>query len=119
MKTKFELFVCCLGNGITLCNKAVIENRDYKMIGHISTGGNIKLYINKGYIPHKDMKRIENLAIKEKLKFKNEFEKLPESKQYETIIESLPINKFLEIIADKRKISEQLPEIRDYYYSIV
>ena len=27
---KFELFMGCLGNGITLANKAVEENHDYK-----------------------------------------------------------------------------------------
>lgn len=30
MKRKFELFYICLGNGITVCNKAVEENGDYK-----------------------------------------------------------------------------------------
>ena len=29
---KFKLFFGCLGNGITVCNKAVIENGDYKTI---------------------------------------------------------------------------------------
>lgn len=27
---KFELFMCCLGNGTTICNKAVEEYGDYK-----------------------------------------------------------------------------------------
>ena len=59
---QFELFMCCLGNGTTLCNKAVYENRDYKTIGHISNAGNIKLYVKPDYIPPKDMERIQNAA---------------------------------------------------------
>lgn len=32
---KFELFMGCFGNGITVCNKAVMEHGDYKRIAHI------------------------------------------------------------------------------------
>lgn len=28
---KFELFMGCFGNGITVCNKAVQEHGDYKL----------------------------------------------------------------------------------------
>lgn len=59
---KFELFMCCLGNGITLCNKAVYENCDYKTIGHISAAGNVSLYVEPDYIPPEDMKRIKSAA---------------------------------------------------------
>lgn len=41
MSEKFELFMCCLENGVTVCNKAVMENNDYKIIAHISQCGNI------------------------------------------------------------------------------
>lgn len=56
--SKFELFLCCLGNGVTVCNKAVTENNDYKTIAHISNNGIIKLYVSADYIPSEDMKRI-------------------------------------------------------------
>ena len=54
----FELFGAYLGNGITLCNKAVTENGDYKTIGHISNAGRIKFYIKnpETYIPDDAMK---------------------------------------------------------------
>lgn len=42
MKGKFELFMCCLGNGVTVCNKAVMEYGDYKHIAHISDSGKNK-----------------------------------------------------------------------------
>lgn len=38
---KFELFMCCLGNGTTICNKAVEEYGDYKIIAHIADCGKI------------------------------------------------------------------------------
>ncbi len=43
---KFELFMCCLGNGITVCNKAVEENGDYKSVAHIAECGKITWYVN-------------------------------------------------------------------------
>lgn len=61
---KFELFMCCLGNGITLCNKAVYENHDYKMIGHISAAGNVSFYVKPDYIPPEDMERIKSAAAR-------------------------------------------------------
>ena len=43
---KFELFICSLGNGLTVCNKAVMENGDYKHIAYISNCGKIKWYVD-------------------------------------------------------------------------
>lgn len=57
MTGKFELFYGCLGNGTTVCNKAVTENGDYKKIAHISEGGNIQLYVAESYIPTAEMKK--------------------------------------------------------------
>ena len=58
----FELFMCCLGNGLTVCNKAVMEHNDYKQIAHISPAGNIKWYVPVGYVPGPDLLRIEHTA---------------------------------------------------------
>lgn len=82
---KFELFMCCLGNGTTVCNKAIIEHGDYKIIAHISLGGNIKLYVNEDYIPSDDMKRIKTAAQREAEDFHKRFERLPAIKQYAVI----------------------------------
>lgn len=68
---KFELFMCCLGNGITICNKAVYENHDYKMIGHISAAGNVSLYVKPDYIPPEDMERIKSAAARARNDFIN------------------------------------------------
>lgn len=58
----FELFMCCLGNGVTVCNKAVTEHGDYKQIAHISNAGNIKFYVPASSIPGPDLLRIEHTA---------------------------------------------------------
>lgn len=31
----FKLFLGCLGNGVTVCNSAVMEDGDFKMVAHI------------------------------------------------------------------------------------
>jgi hypothetical protein len=66
---KFELFMCCQGNGTTLCNKAIYENHDYKTIGHISAAGNVSLYVKPNYIPPEDIERIESAAARARADF--------------------------------------------------
>ena len=58
----FELFMGELGNGLTVCNKAVEEHGDYKQIAHISPAGNIKWYIPVSSVPGPDLLRIEHTA---------------------------------------------------------
>lgn len=58
----FELFMGCLGNGLTVCNKAVEEHGDYKQIAHISPAGNIKWYIPVSSVPGPALLRIEHTA---------------------------------------------------------
>ena len=59
----FELFIGYLGNGATVCNKAVQENGDYKMVAHISVAGNIKYYVKEDYIPEDAMEKIKATAL--------------------------------------------------------
>lgn len=66
---KFELFMGCLGNGVTVCNKAVMEHGDYKKVAHISEHGHIKLYVPEDYIPEEAMQRIKKAADSQKVEF--------------------------------------------------
>ena len=66
---KFELFMGHLGNGTTVCNKAVEENGDYKTVAHISDHGVIKLYVPESYIPAEAMEKIKNIATRDREKF--------------------------------------------------
>ena len=86
MKGKFELFMCCLGNGVTVCNKEVMEYGDYKHIAHISDNGKIKLYVSKSYIPVEDMQRIEQTAAEQRKTFLNEWNKQSDISKYEKLL---------------------------------
>lgn len=70
----FELFMGCLGNGLTVCNKAVMEHGDYKQIAHISPAGNIKWYIPVSSVPGPDLLRIEHTADTMRENFKQALE---------------------------------------------
>lgn len=99
---KFELFLGCPGNGTTVCNKAVMEGGDYKKVAHIS--------------PATDLERIKSLALKSRAEYAQQFENLPELRQYERILDHASIQKLTEIILDPRPISEKLPELRAHFY---
>lgn len=98
---KFELFMCCLGSGITVCNRAVQENGDYKTIAHIRETGKIKWYIDASSIPGSDLLKIEHAANVQAEKLEAWFSSMSEIKQYEFLLDRLPISDFLEIT--KRK----------------
>lgn len=112
---KFELWLGCFGNGLTVCNKAVEVNGDYKTVAHISNAGNIKLYVKESYIPREDMKRIEELAENNRKSFIAKLKadiKTNPSMVYRKMLEELSASEFCEFtkksdglsIADKIKI---------------
>lgn len=115
MSGKFELFMDYRRNGITVYNKKVVENNNYKRIAYISQGGNIKLYVEKFYIPLKNMEIIQKCADDEKKDFHEKFESFPDIKQYMIILDNIPLNKFLEFTKDKRNLTEKLSGMREYY----
>lgn len=90
---KYDLMFGCFGNGTTVCNRAQTERGDYKIIAHISEGGNVTYYDK---LPADIVERIEKTAADDKQKFQAEFIKLPKIKQYEIILDSLPMDKWSE-----------------------
>lgn len=120
MKNNFDLIMCCLGNGITIYNKSVTENGSYKIIGNISTGGNIRLYIDNTDIPAEDMTEIITIAKKQEEEYHKYFECLPPHIQYNKILNVVPYNKYVEYARRYNiKFVDILPEMRDYYYKII
>lgn len=89
---KFELFMGCLGNGVTVCNKAVLENGDYKKVAHIAECGKITFYIKPETIPGADLLRIEHCADVQRVKWENWLDSMTEPKQYEILLDKVPIN---------------------------
>ena len=115
---KFDLGMYHLGNGTTVCNRAVKEHGDYKYIAHISAAGNIKFYVPEDYIPQEDMQIIRRIAEIDGKKFREDFEKLNKYKQYEAILDRLPHEKFIEALSNRKPFDDRLAELREYYYSI-
>lgn len=106
----FELFMGHLGNGTTVCNKAVMEYGDYKTIAHISPAGNIKLYVNPDYIPPDDMKRIESAAERDRAEFLHRLNlevKANPNAAYLKMLDSLPTDVFLSYIENKDGTKEE------------
>lgn len=119
VKLSFDLMMCGFGNGVTLVNRAVWKNNDYKTIGHISNAGNIRYYIDKKSIPQADIDKINAEAECKRRLFRTEFEDMPELKQYEWILDSLPFHSYVEFQRTGKLGIAHLEEIREYYYSIM
>ena len=112
---KFELFGGCLGNGTTVCNKAVMENGDYKTIAHISNGGRIKWYIKnpESYVPAADMKIIQGWADSANKKFMEDWNRLPDIMKYEKILDRIPYTVLLD-----HPMKEQLKACTDLHQKV-
>lgn len=83
---KFELFMGCLGNGVTVCNKAVAESGDYKEVAHISEHGVIKFYVSEDYIPAEAMQRIRNTAEANKVEFLEKWNRKTDLQKFEYML---------------------------------
>lgn len=87
-------------------------------IAHISAGGNIRLYVAEDHIPAAEMEEIKAMANRDRAEFMARFESLTMFGQYEEILNHVPFQKFMEYTGDRRLLSEKLPAMREYYYTI-
>lgn len=100
---RFELFMCCLGNGITVCNKAVTENGDYKIIAHISNKGEVKWYVKPGYTPAEDAIKIRREADMQRNKYEAWWSSLSPEKRYELELEKMSSAELVEHIRKRKE----------------
>lgn len=111
----FKLWMGCLGNGITVCNSAVEEHGEYKHIAHIDNG-KIKLYVSKSYIPVEDMQRIEWTAAEQRKTFLNEWNKQPDIRKYEKLLDMCSHSDFMEIAHNKAiTLAEKVKRLEEKY----
>lgn len=110
---KYDLMFGCFGNGTTVCNRAQTEHGDYKIIAHISEGGNVEYYVDN--LPAEVVDRIEQCAADSKQKFQESFLKHEKIRQYEIILDSLPIGKLLEL---HDAYNTGWDALLEYYFSI-
>lgn len=113
---KFKLWMGCLGNGITVCNSAVENNGEYKHIAHISNNGIIKLYVSENYIPIEDMRRIERTATDRRKTFLTEWNKQPDIRKYEKLLDMCSYSDFMEIVHNKEMtLAEKVKRLEEQY----
>lgn len=113
---KFELFMGCLGNGITCCNKAVEEHGDYKKIAHISSRGNIKFYVSENYVPQNALTTIIENARLEREKFLEYWTALTTMKQYEILLDELSYSITKDYMRNKAmSLEEKVANLTSYY----
>nr|DAL85283.1 MAG TPA: hypothetical protein [Caudoviricetes sp.] len=99
---KFELFMGCLGNGVTVCNKAVMEHGDYKMVAHISPEGSVKWYVPDGYTPPEAREKIEAEAARLRTEHEKWWNGLSEAERYARTLDAMSPAELVEHIKRKR-----------------
>lgn len=116
-KEKFELFLGCLGNGITVCNKAVEQNGDYKTIAHIAECGKITWYVNPvSYVPGDALLKIEHCANVQCEKWEKWLDSMPELKRYEKLLEAVPSDIMLYAINLDGELDRKISYLKQVCY---
>lgn len=116
-KKKFELFMCCLGNGTTVCNKAVEENGDYKIIAHIAECGKITWYVNLyTYVPGDALLQIEHYADVQHEKWEKWLDSMPERQSYEKLLNAVPVNIMLYAMNLDGKLWQKINYLKQVCY---
>ena len=114
---KFELFMGCLGNGVTVCNKAVMEHGDYKTIAHIAECGKITWYVEPSSIPGDALLRIEHNADTMRANWEKWLNDMPTMKRYETLLDKVPHIAFMHVIQNKEMdIEEKIAYMKNVCY---
>ena len=112
---KFELFMGCLGNGTTVCNKAVEENGDYKKLCHIADTGKITWHVKPGSIPGDALLKIEHVADTAFANWNHFIDSMPEIKRYAYLLEKMPTESLLHVCRDLKEedLSFQIQYMKD------
>lgn len=114
---KFELFMGCLGNGTTVCNKAVIENGDYKMIAHITECGKITWYVNPGsYVPGPDLLKIEHVADASRANWEKWLDNMPEFERLYRLYNMVPLNVYLHVSNADMTTEQKIEYLKNVVY---
>ena len=112
---KFELFMCCLGNGITVCNKAVREYGDYKYVAHIGDNGKISWYVSNDYVPDEEKRRIEAAAEDRRKEYLEKWNTLSVYRKYEKLLDMVPISDFIEVTSDRSPLESKVARLEAKY----
>lgn len=117
---KFEMFMGCFGNGTVIANKAIMEHGDYKNVCWISPAGNIKWYVDMGYVPDEDRKRIFEAAEQGKRSFMEWFNNLSVEEQYSQMLRvNSPV--VMDILSDKNDLpmGQKVEKYKAKYFDLM
>lgn len=109
---KFELFGGRLGNGITVCNKAVMEDGDFKHICHISPEGEISWRVPRSYCPADALETIERWAAEEKSKYERWFASIGAEKRYAIRLDRMKPSELVDYITKRREAKKRVEDIK-------
>ena len=87
---------------MTICNKAVQEHGDYKMIAHIAECGKIKWYIDPQTVPADDLEHIERAAAEEREKWEKHLSRIGETRTYAYLLDRVPHADFMHVVRDMK-----------------
>ncbi len=114
MMEPFELFMGCLGNGITCANKAVEEYGDYKNICHIAPEGKITWYVSPENIPCEALDRIHLEAVRAYDQFSSLLNNMSEVSQYAYLLERVPHSAFMHVVSmEKGALAEKIAYLKE------
>lgn len=79
---KFDLFIGCFGNGVSVRNKAVSNGGEYEKVCHIAECGKITWYVEPKNIPEEPLQKIKQTAEKYNADFEKMLVGMEEWKRY-------------------------------------
>ena len=86
---RFDLMFACLGNGVTVCDRARMEHGDYKTVAHIDPCGAVKLYDDA--LPPEALEKINRQAAMERDDFKHGFERLSRERALDCVYDRMTV----------------------------
>lgn len=114
---KFELFMCCQGNGLAVYNKAVSENGDYKQIAHIANCGKITWYVNPStYVPGSDLLKIEHTADTAYANWKKWLDNMPEFERLYRLYNMVPVDVYLYVSGSDLETWQKIEYLENVIY---
>lgn len=113
---KFELFMGCLGNGITVCNKAVEVNGDYKHICHIADSGKVTWYVRPDSIPRDALSTINHTAYECQVKFEKWLDSMSAARRYEYLLDNVPHAAFMHACKMDGDIEDKISYLKNVLF---
>lgn len=114
---KFDLFLGCFGNGVSVCNKAVMDGGDYKKIAHIAKCGKITWYVNPAsYVPGDSLIKIEHCANVQHEEWEKWLTSMSKSMQYEKLLDAVPDNVMLYVCNLDGDVDRKIEYLKNVCY---